>query len=67
MIRTAVVILSQPCRAGICVLQASRGQAVSEHERSLRCLALNDEAVIESLLGMQLQPTKTSGLDVFLL
>lgn len=34
-----------------------------EHERSLRCLALNDEATLASLLGARADPDDLSGLD----
>jgi 4-carboxymuconolactone decarboxylase len=36
---------------------------VSEHERRLRSLALNDESVLASLLGARLDPDELSGLD----
>lgn len=36
---------------------------MSEHERRLRSLALNDEAVLASLLGGRLDPDELSGLD----
>lgn len=35
---------------------------MSEHERRLRSLALNDEAALASLLGAQLDPDERSGL-----
>ena len=36
---------------------------MSEHERRLRSLALNDEAVVASVLGARLGPDELSGLD----
>ena len=36
---------------------------MSEYERRLRSLALNDEAVVASLLGARLDPDEPSGLD----
>ena len=45
------------------VTTANGGHAVSEPERRLRSLALNDEAVLESLLSERLDPDKVTGLD----
>ena len=36
---------------------------MSEHERRLRSLALNDEGALASLLGARLDPDERSGLD----
>ena len=36
---------------------------MSEHERRLRSLALNDESVFASLLGARLDPDERSGLN----
>ncbi len=36
---------------------------MSEQERQLRCLAMNDETSISSLLGLRLEPPEASSLD----
>jgi 4-carboxymuconolactone decarboxylase len=37
--------------------------AVTEHERTLRCLAVNDQAFIESVVSGRLADSSPSGLD----
>ena len=38
-------------------------ERVTEQERTLRCLAMNDQAALESLLGMSIEDRGASGLD----
>jgi 4-carboxymuconolactone decarboxylase len=40
-----------------------RGVQVTEHERTLRCLAVNDQAFIESVVSGRLADSSASGLD----